>query len=342
MGTPPEDGPSTFVVPGRAPKNVKGALVGEMDPRTETADAKKSEATFHLVWGVLLATGLTALVALVLVWLFAEPVKDTLWYEVAKTSLQVLAVAAIGGIVTAAAADLQHKRQVAAGRLQYKREAFEADLQHERQQQEADIAHAWRQQEVDLAHARQLFEIRTALLDQALRCAHGMFVTCQHVRRVRRDNGAKTPEARAARESTEALLDSAYLSFSSEGEALEGSLGARYGILRLPPENSELGEPFLWWHQIRDLLTAYYFNLKGGFRKDLLERNSPDAEKYHSGLNLVAMVGDGMRPTENELHDMRDKIRKEYYVAATKFCDAMMRQAPMLGSIETPPRRDRG
>ena len=242
----------------------------------------------YLVWIVLSGVAVGTLGVLIGVWISVNPSHNTLWYEVAKTSLQVLAVAVIGGIVTAAAANLQHDRQ-------------SADQKLERQREE--------------------FDKRAALLDRASRCAQKMFVRCQHVRRVQTDhknNRRRLTEVRA-------LLDEAYLEFSAEAEALEMELGAWYGKCMAIPAEDESEQAYVRWHQVRDLLTVYYFNLCGNFRRDVLKTNSVSDGELHSGLEFQSMVADPQDPQPDELREMRNEIRPIFNEALPKLANAILK-----------------
>jgi hypothetical protein len=169
---------------------------------------------------------------------------------------------------------------------------------------------------------REDFELRAGLLDRATRCAQTMFVTCQHVRRVNSDNPGSSGEP--ARREARTLLDTTYRRFSSEAEAIETVLGARYGIRWVQAAGDGAGEAFLRWHQVSDLLTLYYFNLCGDFRLDVLPRNSTSEKKLHSGLDATSMIADPRRPQPAELKAMRDAIRRAYNGAVPKVARAIL------------------
>jgi len=266
---------------------------------TEPTATKPMKPSSRQVWIVILIVAAVAFGVLAAVWIVVNPIKDTLWYEVAKTSLQVLGVAVIGGIVTFATARFQQDRQSA-------EQAREADRQRA---------------ERELEKQREAFDRRAALLDRTSRCAQKMFVTCQHVRRVQKDHSSeKGQKDKDALAEARMLLDEAYRDFSAEAEALQMELGARYGIRMTEAKDGVTGEAYLRWHQISDLLTVYYFSLCHNFRKDVLRRNSRcrDPKRHddgkchdelHSGLDLEDMVKESEHPTDAELKDIRDKIR---------------------------------
>lgn len=251
-------------------------------------------------WLVLALISISALGVLVCVWWLANPSKDTLWYEVAKTSLQVLGVAVIGGLVTVATSTLQHNRQL--------------QLDKDRKKDLADAESLERQ--------REQFKIRATLLDRTASCAQRMFVTGQHVRRMQSDS-ARAEGSSPMAPDTLALLDDAYLQFSAEAAALQIELGARFGIRMSDEEDPGSGWAYLRWHQISDLLTVYYFNLRGNFRRDVLKRNSKTAAELHAGLDFQSMVTDPQRPTPQELSAMRRSIRKEFAVALPRLAQAI-------------------
>jgi membrane protein implicated in regulation of membrane protease activity len=242
----------------------------------------------RLVWIVLSSVAVGTLGILAGVWVLANPLKDTLWYEVAKTCLQVISVAVIGGIVTIATYKLQHDRQRADQELERRREEFDR---------------------------------RATLLNRASRCAQKMFVTCQHVRRVQADHQDDQIIVKEA----QTLLDQAYLDFSAEAEALEMELGAWYGIRKTIQVEDVSGEAYLRWHQVRDLLTVYYFDLCGNFRRDVLKTNSRSDRELHSGLEFQSMVTDPLRPTEDELRKIRNQIRPIFNETLPVLANAILR-----------------
>jgi hypothetical protein len=92
---------------------------------------------------------------------------------------------------------------------------------------------------------------------------------------------------------------------------------------------------FCTWHQIRDLLTVYYFNLQGKFPGDVLKRNSKGYNnRFHSGVNVKAFVADkSKRPkaTPIELKRMRETIRGEFTKALPRLVSAMMTEKIKTG-----------
>ena len=100
-------------------------------------------------------------------------------------------------------------------------------------------------------------------------------------------------------------------------------IGARYG--RRTDKQSASGEADMLWHQIRDLLTLYYFNLCGNFRKDVLRSNSKSDDAWHSGIALDDLrVANPQRPTSAELREMRNKIRPLFNQVTPVLAEALL------------------
>lgn len=255
---------------------------------------------FYWVWVILLAIAVLAIGVLAAVWLIAQPKRDELTYELAKTCMQVIGITVIGGVLTAATSSVQQARQEDAAAL-------------ERQRQEDAQA---------LERQREDFKVRTSLLDRSSRCAQEMFATCQHVRRVRTDAGVDDPEGQAVK--ARELLDHAYLHFSTESLAIETELGARFGEVWV--EGDGKGEAFLRWHQIRDLLTLYYFALTDRFRGKVLARNSDGYEsRMHSGVNFEPMAADPDHPSPREVKAIVQQIRTVFWESMPKLAEAVLR-----------------
>lgn len=241
------------------------------------------------LWITLLATALVAAGIFTYVWLIVKPGQNELPYEVAKTCLQVIGVTVIGCFLTAATSFVQQGRQDAAKALERQREDF---------------------------------KVRTSLLDRSTRCAQDMFVTCQHVRRVKKDTVAD-PEGPAATKARE-LLDRTYLEFSTEAQAIETELGARFGELRVKRKGP--GQAFLRWHQLKDLLTVYYFALGGRFRGKVLERNSDGYKcEMHAGIDFNPLVADPDVPSPVEVERVIDELREAFWKSMPKFAEAVLR-----------------
>jgi hypothetical protein len=202
---------------------------------------------------------------------------------------------------------------------------------------------------------REAFELRTKLLEQASRTAQTMYVTCQHTRRVLRDNSGNTADEVKRREQILTALDDSYRQFSADATALETVLGARYGIVSSPREENQdqaetergeqratttttgddnKSEAFWRWHQIWDLLTVYYFNLKGRFpgKPNVLIVNSKGYRcKYHTGLDLESFVEDANAPKKEELRVMRGAIRKTYIDTLPKLANSIVKDELRTG-----------
>jgi hypothetical protein len=241
-----------------------------------------------------------ALITFLLVWLLGHPHKDTLGYEVAKVALQVIGVAVIGGVITVATSTYQHEREAADRAIEQRREREAEDLETRRQE----------------------FNLRADLLARSSTCAQQMYVICQHVRRRQADYSSRTDDAsRDLWKEARSLLDTSYLSFNAEAKALEIELGARFGV----PEDRQSGSVWVLWHQIDDLLTLYYFNLCGNFRKDVLKANAKDDLERHSGLTVDELgVADPKNPTPVELARMRNKIRDLFTERLREFAQAVL------------------
>lgn len=187
---------------------------------------------------------------------------------------------------------------------------------------------------------REEFELKTQLVERISRTAADMFIACQHASRVLKDNQGTDQEVTTRRNNVIDQLDRSYHLFSVESASLETQLGVRYGIAwHLPPHDEESqSEVFVKWHQIRDLLTLYYFNLKGNFPGDSFERNSKGHKgRYHSGLKLEEWVSNAKSPKPDELDAMRVAIRKTYTPALEKLVENMLRD-PVEGITSTSSR----
>jgi hypothetical protein len=162
----------------------------------------------------------------------------------------------------------------------------------------ATFAITWWSRRRDERQAR--FELRNDLLKRSSRLAQEMYTKCQHTRRILRDG--------TEHDQHEALyfLDGAYLEFAAAAQTLEFELGARFGFTQPDSPMTRDVAIGVWegWHQIRDLLTVYYFNLKDDYRGDVLETNSRDDSGFHSGIDLV--------PLGSKASEMRKTIRRTY------------------------------
>jgi hypothetical protein len=188
---------------------------------------------------------------------------------------------------------------------------------------------------------RELFDLRTSELERATRTAQRMYVACQHARRLLRDVKGSGPGDEGRRAAVRAELSEVYLGeFSPEAALIETVLGARFGVRWAPDGAGFTGKPLgdgdsdvYWrWHQIRDLLTVYYFNVQGQLGDDLLQQNSLGFEgKYHSGLELAKLVKDRRKPSAAEVSEMRQAIRSTYEEAISQLARAMLKDKIRTG-----------
>jgi hypothetical protein len=289
----------------------------------DTPGKSPNENAYRNVWIVLGSVAAVALGVLLFVWVLGHPKKDTLWFEVAKTALQVLGVAVIGGIITVATSTYQHERQAAEKAAEERREAAEKAVEAHREEEEKALETKRKEAAEELERRRQQFNLRAALLDRSSKCAQKMFVICQHVRRRQTDYSSKRGRnSRAIWAEAQALLDRSYRDFNAEAKAIETELGARYGI----PEDQQKDGVYVLWHQVYDLLTLYYFNLCGNFRRDVLKTNAKSDEKRHSGLDLDDLkVENPQSPTQDELRDMRNSIRPLFTDTMPKLAEAVLK-----------------
>lgn len=155
-----------------------------------------------------------------------------------------------------------------------------------------------------------------------------MWITCQHAWRLLRngDSESTTDDTKSA---TFALLNEAYLKFSADAAALATVLGARYGVEETESTGqttSTRSRVSVTWHQIRDLMTIYYYNLLGRMPEELLKTYSQGyKEKRHSGLELRRFFADPAKPKSEELTDLRETIVLEYLKALEDLTTAMMK-----------------
>ncbi len=156
---------------------------------------------------------------------------------------------------------------------------------------------------------RESFEVRTKLLNDTASVGQGMYVFMQHTRRRIIQAGEDSKERQQALEA----LDEHFLDFSTEAAALQTLLGARFGVSRAVPSGDATHlPPFLRWHQIHDLLSLYYYNLKEFFPGIVLaEASRGNDGNYHSGLDLTDYHDKASRGAE-DLRRMRVDIRTAY------------------------------
>jgi hypothetical protein len=177
--------------------------------------------------------------------------------------------------------------------------------------------------------ASQEFSLRTQLAERATASASGMFIACQHARRALKAQRVASAAGSTGSpdDATINALDDAYHSFAVESKTIETLIGARYGtVWNLPdPDNKEHGRAFVRWHQIKDLLTLYYFNVRGAFPGEALASNSRDFEgRFHSGIDAVRYFKDPGNPQPPELGAMRKDIRRTYNDALTELVGGLL------------------
>ena len=163
---------------------------------------------------------------------------------------------------------------------------------------------------------RQRFELRNEPLERTSRLAQGMYTKCQHTRRVLRMAKGE------AREVALYFLDETYLSFAPAAQALEFELGARYEFTGPDAAASRDVSQGVWegWHQIRDLLTVYYFNLRDDFPDAVLRRNSRGYDDgFDSGIDLQPL-----QPLGGVSSAMRKAIRKAYEPALRRLVEQIL------------------
>jgi hypothetical protein len=162
------------------------------------------------------------------------------------------------------------------------------------------------------SHRRELrkesFETRTKLLNDIAHVGQGMYVFLQHTRRLIIQAGNSKGRAKALM-----TLDERFLAFSIEAAELQTLIGARFGVIRAAPSSSMTHlPPFLRWHQVHDLLSLYYYNLKEYFPGIVLAETSVGHDgNYHSGLDMSPYFDKDNLDAER-LRLMRVDIRTGY------------------------------
>ncbi|XUL93989.1 hypothetical protein ACQ86D_51390 [Streptomyces galilaeus] len=230
----------------------------------------------------------------------------------------------------------------AAGRWSQAREAERLKSEKELERQREDDERA-------REAARREFEVRTQLVERVSAEAARLYIICQHTRRVLSDMEEASPKEELRTRILNSL-DEAYLSFSANSLTLENLIGARYGVAwQLGIEESSR-RVFVRWHQIRDLLTLYYFNVRGQFPGKVLVHNSlAYGNCYHSGLEATRYFRDAMAPESEELSAMRKGVRAQYGEALRELIHGILADriaidateirkapAPPAGSHRTP------
>ncbi|MER6383714.1 hypothetical protein [Streptomyces sp. NPDC001250] len=261
----------------------------------------------------------------------------------ALTFMQELAKTALGAFATALF--VAFAGYLAAGRWNQKREAARLESEKELDRQREDEERA-------RERARREFDLRAQLVEEVTAEAARMYIVCQYTsrvikksRRVIRKRVDSNPQD-GARDQIISSLHEAYLSFSTRSQMLENLIGARYGIAWQFESDERSASAFLRWHQVRDLLTLYYFNLCGNFPGDVLCRNSRSDDKYHSGLNADGYFEDANYPNLKELRRMRIDIRHAYDEALGELTrsllvDRIAIDATEIGAFDLPSRPSR-
>jgi hypothetical protein len=159
-------------------------------------------------------------------------------------------------------------------------------------------------------------ELRSDLATRTISVAATMYVACQHG--ARQGPGLDTE-----------ALDRAYLAFSVDSRALMTVLDIRYqhdGDVPADRGEDDL-DPLTLWHQIRDLLTLYYFALKRGFPGDVLQSNARGHQGgFHSGLDTTSYFPGlpDSGPTEEELEAFLVAVRQTYEATAVDLGNALL------------------
>jgi hypothetical protein len=253
--------------------------------------------------------------------------------EVVKASLQLLFVGALSVVVTIGIAFWQTRRQ----------EAMARDTQAREDEAETE------------RHEREEFIALKTLLDETSTCASEMYMACQHVWRVRDIAGeVESDPYKAKVVATEGFLDRKYLAFAAEANAIQVRIDAGYKsepapsgprieatsgdkgadsranekALKYQPINPAPGQASWRWHQIRDLLTVYYFSLLGERVSRVLPQNSIGATGFHSGIPFTDehfLAGD-----KPNIEVIQWTIRNEFGMAQPAFAKALRleREAP--------------
>lgn len=203
------------------------------------------------------------------------------------------------------------------------------------------------------AERREQFELRRELLDRSQRVGGEFWIKLQHAARTlpvaQKALTAATRRPRLARwrarscataDRTQAdeqhwdALDDSYHRFIVEISALENELGSRYGFDRSIASAEKGSEAFLRCHQVRDLLTMYYFNLRitsgraDRFPDEVREKNSEGfGGEYHAGMDFTTY---GLK--RSELARMRGVIRPNYEKAMRGLAEALLRDRMSTGA----------
>lgn len=175
---------------------------------------------------------------------------------------------------------------------------------------------------------RELFELRRELLKRCHQTGNAFWIQLQHAARVAGNKRSRRSGALWDR------LDNSYHQFVVDIRSLENEVGSRYGFgTSLATGERQGPQAYERCHQVRDLLTMYYFNLRArwvdhAFPRGVIGGNSLDhGRAYHAGLNFGDY--DSARPA---LAKMRDDIRSEYNVAMRELTRALLSDPAKTGS----------
>lgn len=171
----------------------------------------------------------------------------------------------------------------------HQREAADREREHER-----NVRARQRELEVELEKDRRA--LRTSFVTRVTESGGSFYFQTQRFLRQVGDPdvwGQPDPDA----------LDEAYVSWAIRAESLEGDLRARFGWD---------SQPEILWHQVRDLLTVRYFDLRGRNTAGLRRKNCRTSDKLHSGL------------TESELED-RKAVLDAFHEAMRQLTDELLK-----------------
>lgn len=175
---------------------------------------------------------------------------------------------------------------------------------------------------------RELFELRRELLKRCHQTGGAFWIQLQHMARAAINDHSGRNDQLWDR------LDDSYHQFVVDIRSLENEVGSRYGFTTTLGTGSRQGpQAYERCHQVRDLLTVYYFNLratrpKHGFPSGVIENNSLGHDgAYHAGLYF----GD-YGSSRRDLSKMRDDIRVEYEAAMRELTGAILSDPVETGS----------
>mgnify|MGYP007039444875 CR=1 FL=1 len=104
-------------------------------------------------------------------------------------------------------------------------------------------------------------------------------------------------------------LDETYRAWASEAEVLEAELEVRYAAGSRAPADV--------WHQIRDLLTVRYFDLRDRASANLLQLNAKNEDRLHSGLSVQELRDQGtvLRTYRKAMDELGESLAKSHLTA---------------------------